>query len=141
MYCPSCGRQEYPVLMPAVIVGITNGDKIICSKYEGRSFKQYALIAGFAEIGETIEETVHREVMEEVGLHVKNLRFYKSQPWVFTDTLLMGFVCELDGSDRITVQESELAEASWHLRSELPEDHSHISLTGEMIEQFRLGRL
>lgn len=71
MYCPSCGRQEYPVLMPAVIVGITNGDKIICSKYEGRSFKQYALIAGFAEIGETIEQTVHREVMEEVGLKVK----------------------------------------------------------------------
>ena len=66
--------------MPAVIVGITNGDKIICSKYEGRSFKQYALIAGFAEIGETIEETVHREVMEEVGLKVKNLRYYKSQP-------------------------------------------------------------
>ena len=59
--------------MPAVIVGITNGDKIICSKYEGRSFKQYALIAGFAEIGETIEETVHREVMEEVGLKVKNI--------------------------------------------------------------------
>ena len=53
----------------------------------------------------------------------------------------MGFVCELDGSDRITVQESELAEASWHLRNELPEDHSHISLTGEIIEQFRLGRL
>ena len=53
---PSCGRQEYPVLMPAVIVGITNGDRIICSKYEGRSFKQYALIAGFAEIGETIEQ-------------------------------------------------------------------------------------
>ena len=84
---------------------------------------------------------MHREVMEEAGLRGKNLRFYKSQPWVFTDTLLMGFVCEQDGSDRITVQESELAEASWHLRSELPEDHSHISLTGEIIEQFRLGRL
>lgn len=71
MECPSCSNQEYPVLCPAVIVGITNGDKIILSKYEGRRFKRYALIAGFAEIGETIEETVHREVMEEVGLKVK----------------------------------------------------------------------
>ena len=104
-------------------------------------FKKYALIAGFNEIGETIEQTVHREVLEEAGVRVKNLRFYKSQPWVFTDTLLMGFVCELDGSDKITVQESELAEASWHLRSELPQDHSYISLTGELIEQFRLGKL
>ena len=84
MECPSCGNHEYPVLCPAVIVGITNGDKIILSKYEGRSFKRYALIAGFAEIGETIEETVHREVMEEVGLKVKNLRYYKSQPWSFS---------------------------------------------------------
>ena len=78
MECPSCGNQEYPVLCPAVIVGITNGDKIILSKYEGRRFKRYALIAGFAEIGETIEETVHREVMEEVGLKVKNLRYTKA---------------------------------------------------------------
>ena len=87
-YCLPDGNQEYPVLCPAVIVGITNGDKIILSKYEGRRFKRYALIAGFAEIGETIEETVHREVMEEVGLKVKNLRYYKSQPWSFSGTLL-----------------------------------------------------
>ena len=66
MYCPDCSQHEYPVLMPAVIVAITNGNKILLSKYEGRGLKQYALIAGFAEIGETIEETVHREVMEEV---------------------------------------------------------------------------
>lgn len=99
MECPSCGNQEYPVLCPAVIVGITNGDKIILSKYEGRRFKRYALIAGFAEIGETIEETVHREVMEEVGLKVKNLRYYKSQPWSFSGTLLFGFFCDVDGDD------------------------------------------
>ena len=117
------------------------GDRLLLTRYRGRPFKKYALIAGFNEIGETIEQTVHREVLEEAGVRVKNLRFYKSQPWVFTDTLLMGFVCELDGSDKITVQESELAEASWHLRSELPQDHSYISLTGEMIEQFRLGKL
>ena len=86
MYCPDCSQHEYPVLMPAVIVAITNGNKILLSKYEGRGFKQYALIAGFAEIGETIEETVHREVMEEVGLKVKNLRYYKSQPWALSGT-------------------------------------------------------
>ena len=125
----------------ATVLAPIDGDRLLLTRYRGRPFKKYALIAGFNEIGESIEDTVHREVMEEAGLRVKNLRFYKSQPWVFTDTLLMGFVCELDGSDRITVQESELAEASWHLRSELPEDHSHISLTGEIIEQFRLGRL
>ena len=111
MECPSCGNQEYPVLCPAVIVGITNGDKIILSKYEGRRFKRYALIAGFAEIGETIEETVHREVMEEVGLKVKNLRYYKSQPWSFSGTLLFGFFCDVDGDDTLTVDHEELSMA------------------------------
>ena len=141
MVCPQCKNTVYPKICPAVIVAVHDGDRLLLTRYRGRPFKKYALIAGFNEIGETIEQTVHREVLEEAGVRVKNLRFYKSQPWVFTDTLLMGFVCELDGSDRITVQESELAEASWHLRSELPQDHSYISLTGEMIEQFRLGKL
>ena len=141
MYCPSCGRQEYPVLMPAVIVGITNGDKIICSKYEGRSFKQYALIAGFAEIGETIEETVHREVMEEVGLKVKNLRYYKSQPWSFTDTLLMGFYCDLDGGAAITLDREELAMAEWFQRDEIPVEPERDSITNEMIIRFKNGEV
>ena len=78
---------------------------------------------------------MHREVLEETGLHVKNLRFYKSQPWTFTDTLLFGFFAELDGSDKITVQEDELAEAGWFHRSEIPEDQSRISLTGEMMNE------
>ncbi len=141
MVCPSCGNTVYPKICPAVIAAVRDGDRLLLTRYRGRPFKKYALIAGFNEIGETIEETVHREVMEEAGVRVKNLRYYKSQPWVFTDTLLMGFVCELDGSDKITIQEDELAEAAWHHRSELPADHSHISLTGEMIEQFRLGNL
>ena len=71
------------------------------SKYSGRTYKKYALLAGFAEIGETVEETVRREVMEEVGLKVKNIRYYKSQPWAFSDTLLLGFYCDLDGEDRL----------------------------------------
>ena len=70
----------YPRICPAVIVAVRHGDKLLVSKYAGREYKNIALLAGFAEVGETIEETVHREVMEEVGIRVKNLQFYKSQP-------------------------------------------------------------
>lgn len=139
MVCPDCGLTVYPKICPAVIVAVTDGDRLVLTRYKGRPFKRYALIAGFNEIGESIEDTVRREVMEEVGLKVKNLRFYKSQPWVFTDSLLMGFFCELDGDDKITLQEDELAEAEWFERKDLPDDHSGISLTGEMIEVFRRG--
>ena len=139
MVCPACGNTVYPKICPAVIVAIHDGDRLVLTKYKDRPVKHYALVAGFNEIGESIEETVHREVLEETGLRVRNLRFYKSQPWVFTDTLLFGFFAELDGSDKITVQEDELSEAGWFYRSEIPEDRTHLSLTGEMMEQFRKG--
>lgn len=139
MVCPDCGNTVYPKICPAVIVAICDGNRIVLTRYRDRPIKHYALVAGFNEIGESIEETVHREVLEETGLRVKNLRFYKSQPWVFTDTLLFGFFAELDGSDKITVEEDELSEAGWFDRSEVPEDQSHLSLTGEMMEQFRKG--
>lgn len=137
--CPACGNTVYPKICPAVICAVYSGDRLLLTRYRGRPFKKYALIAGFHEIGETIEDTVRREVMEEVGVRVKNLRFYKSQPWVYTDSLLMGFYAELDGSDAITLQESELSEAAWFSRADIPHDHSHVSLTGEMIERFRQG--
>lgn len=139
LVCPHCGCVRYPKICPAVIVAVRDGDRLLLTKYAGRYIKNYALIAGFNEIGESIEETVHREVLEEVGVHVKNLHFYKSQPWVFTDTLLMGFFCDLDGTDKITLQESELSVGTWVRREDLPEDTAHLSLTAEMIEQFRLG--
>lgn len=139
LVCPHCGCVRYPKICPAVIVAVRDGDRLLLTKYAGRYIKNYALIAGFNEIGESIEETVHREVLEEVGVRVKNLRFYKSQPWVFTDTLLMGFFCDLDGTDKITLQESELSVGTWVRREDLPEDTAHLSLTAEMIEQFRLG--
>ena len=139
--CPDCGLTLYPKICPAVIVAVTDGDRLLLTKYQGRAFKRYALVAGFAEIGESIEDTVRREVFEETGLRVKNLRYYKSQPWVFTDSLLFGFLCELDGSDAITLQQSELSEAGWYHRDEIPGDYSSISLTGEMIEGFRRGNL
>lgn len=141
VYCPECHAIEYPKICPAVIVGILNGDKILLSTYAGRDVKSFALIAGFAEIGETIEGTVRREVMEEVGLRVKNLRFYKSQPWPFSDSLLMGFFCQVDGSDTIHIDRTELATAQWFRADEIDLDGYDISLTREMIMKFKKGEL
>lgn len=137
MKCPKCGAMHYPKISPAVIVAVTNGDKILMTKYAGRDYKKYALIAGFTEIGETIEDTVRREVMEEVGIHVKNIRYYKSQPWSFTDTILMGFYCELDGEDTITMDAHELSVAEWIQRENIPTEYDGISLTNEMIMRFK----
>lgn len=139
MKCPKCGAMHYPKISPAVIVAVTNRDKILMTKYAGRAYKKYALIAGFTEIGETIEDTVRREVMEEVGIHVKNIRYYKSQPWSFTDTVLMGFYCELDGEDVITMDAHELSVAEWMRREDIPTEFDGISLTNEMIMRFKEG--
>ena len=141
VYCPECHTIEYPKICPAVIVGILNGDRILLSTYAGRDVKSYALIAGFAEIGETIEGTVRREVMEEVGLKVKNLQFYKSQPWSFSDSLLMGFFCEVDGDDEIHIDHNELATASWFTRDEIDLEEYDISLTREMIMKFKKNKI
>ena len=144
MVCPACGNTVYPRISPAVIVAVTHGDRLLLTKYSQTArpgtVRNYALIAGFAEIGEPLEGTVRREVMEEVGLPVKNIRFYKSQPWSFSSSLLSGFYCDLDTEDEtVTLQEDELGEGTWFDRSELPEGGSSISLTHEMIERFRQG--
>lgn len=140
MFCEACHQVEYPKICPAVIVGVTDGNRLLLTKYAGRKFKKYALVAGFAEIGETIEETVRREVMEEVGLEVKNITYYKSQPWSFTDTLLFGFYCEVDGSSEIVLDEEELSVAEWFEREKIPVTEKTVSLTNEMILNFKYGK-
>ena len=141
LVCPVCGQTEYPKISPAVIVAITNGDKLLMSRYRVNhsTYRGYALIAGFVEIGETFEETVRREVMEEVGLKVKNIRYFKSQPWAFTDTEMIGFFAELDGDDKIRLQEDELSEAGWYTREEIPDDARLISVGTEMKMYFKYG--
>ena len=138
--CPSCGNMIFPRISPAVIVAVTNGDKLLLSKYAGRAYTRYALLAGYTEIGETVEQTVHREAMEEVGLKVKNLRYYKSQPWGVDGNLLFGFYCDVDGSDEIHIDENELSMADWYPRSALPAKDDGISLTREMIRTFEEGK-
>ena len=134
--CPVCGNRIYPRINPAVIVGITNGEKILLTKYN-RSFAYNALVAGFTEIGETMEETVQREVMEEVGLKVKNIRYYKSQPWGIALDILMGFYCDVDGDDTIRRDDSELKYAEWVERPDIVLQPTEDSLTNEMMRLFK----
>ena len=139
MVCPCCGNTVYPKIAPAVIVAVTDGDKLLLTKYAGREYTRYALVAGYTEFGETLEETVRREVMEEVGLKVTNIRYYKNQPWAFSDSMLVGFFAELDGSPQIHLDETELSTAVWMKREDIPGDYTNVSLTHEMILLFKNG--
>ena len=142
MSCPVCGNHEYPVISPAVITGVVNGDRLLVTRYAGRpGARRAALIAGFNEVGETIEETVKREVMEEAGLRVTDIRYYKSQPWGISGGLLFGFWCRLDGPDEVHFNDGELDEAVWMTREEIKESYPDIkiSLTSEMALLFAGG--
>ena len=143
LVCPFCGQVEYPKISPAVIVAVTDGDRLLMSRYRvsHNPYRSYALIAGFVEIGETFEDTVRREVMEEVGLKVKNIRYYKSQPWAFSDTEMIGYFAELDGDDAITLQEDELSEAGWFHRSEIPDEEVLNSIGSELKMVFKYGSM
>lgn len=137
LFCEKCGNIEYPKICPAVIIGVIDKERILLSKYARGPYKKYALLAGFVEVGETAEETVVREVMEEVGLKVKNIRYYKSQPWSFSDTLLLGYFCDLDGDGHVTLDENELALAEWFDREDVPVVPLRNSLTNEMMIKFK----
>lgn len=140
--CTKCGNITYPRINPAVIVGVTNGGKLLITHYaKGRGTNLDALVAGFTEIGETLEQTVEREVMEEVGLRVKNIRYYKSQPWGLSGSILAGFFCDVDGDDTIRLDESELSSAIWTERNDIVGQPDDMSLTNEMMKVFRGGKV
>lgn len=141
MVCDNCHNMVFPTISPAIICAIIHEDKIVLSKYAGREFKDYALIAGFCEIGETLEECVRREVMEEVGLHIKDIKYFGSQPWPYSQSMMVGFSAHLDGSDKITLEEEELSEAGWFKRDEMPKINSFAGLTQEMMLAFKEGKL
>ena len=134
--CPACGNLIYPKIAPAILVAVTHEDQLLMTRYEGRPYKGYALIAGFTEIGETAEDTVRREVMEEVGLQVKDIRYYGSQPWGMDSNLLIGFYAHLDGSPDIHLDRQELAQAKWYTREEIHVEPDGYSLTNHMIQAF-----
>lgn len=137
--CPKCGSVVYPRISPVVIVAVRNGDKLLMAHNIDNPNPRLFLISGFVEIGESLEQAVHREVMEEAGLRVKNIRYFGSQPWPFSDSLIAGFTAELDGDDTIHMQKEELSEAMWVKREVIPEYETDVSISCCLIENFRRG--
>lgn len=138
MICPKCGNHIYPKIVPAVIVGVVDpvDNRLLVTRYANRSIHYDALIAGFTEFGETLEENVVREVKEETGLAVTNIRYYKSQPWGMVSDILMGFWCDVTGSREVTL-DGELGSAVWLSPDEIKGQPDDMSLTNEMMMIFK----
>ncbi|ERI89636.1 hydrolase, NUDIX family [Clostridiales bacterium oral taxon 876 str. F0540] len=134
--CPKCGFTSYPVLAPAVITAIIKDKKILLAHNRSFPGKRYGLIAGFTEPGETLEECVKREAMEEVGIRVKNIRYLGSQPWPFPNSLMIGFTADYE-SGEIKVDGEEIDAADWFAVNNLPEElPSEISIANKIINWY-----
>ena len=134
--CPRCGLLSFPRVSPAVIMLVQRGDELLLAR--GRAFPAafYSVLAGFVEPGESLEEAVAREVREEVGLDVRNIRYFGSQPWPFPHSLMIGFVCDYAGGE-ITLQADEILDAGWFSRTaELPNLPGKLSIARRLIDWF-----
>ncbi|OCY52384.1 NAD(+) diphosphatase [Acinetobacter pittii] len=135
MVCPSCGYHQYPRVNPCIITVITRGDdEILLAKSVHNKTNMYGLIAGFVEVGETLEEAVQREAFEEVGLKLKNIQYMSSQPWPFPSNLMVAFRAEYE-SGEIKLQEEEIADAQFFKIDQLPEIPFKGSIAHSMIMQ------
>lgn len=133
--CPNCDLRNYPRLSPAVIVAVTKGDRLLLAHNERHPKGFYTVLAGFVEAGETLEQTVKREIREEVGIEVKNIRYFGSQPWPFPNSLMVGFTAEWESGD--FVYEDEIEHADWYLPDEMPPYPPSPSIAYALIENFR----
>lgn len=141
LVCPQCGQIQYPTISPAVIVAVTDGDRLLMARNAHGAFRHFSVVAGYVEVGETLEQTVAREVREEVGLAIQDIRYIASQPWALSQSMMIGFHARLAGSPDITLQTSELAEADWFRADELPEHAGVISIAYTLIDLFKQGKL
>lgn len=133
--CPKCANEMFTTIAPAVIVRITRGDEILLVRAHNFRGKNYGLVAGFLEAGETFEECVEREVMEEVGLTIKNLTYFGNQAWPFPSGQMVGFTAEYAGGE-IKLQTEELADARFFNKSELPDLPDSMSIARRLIDDF-----
>lgn len=133
--CPQCGSISYPRIAPAVITAILKDDKILLAHAKAFTGKMHSIIAGFVEPGETLEECVTREIMEEVGIQVRNIKYFGSQPWPFPHSMMIGFTAEYE-SGEISVDGVEISEAGWFDVDNLPELPPSMSIARDIINWY-----
>jgi NAD+ diphosphatase len=135
--CPQCRYEHYPHLHPAVITLVTDGDRCLLARKREWAPGRYALVAGFVDNGESLEGCVRREVKEEVGIDVKNIRYVGSQNWPFPSQLMLGFVADYAGGE-IAIDHDELEDARWFPRDALPIGPSRHSIAGYIIQHYAM---
>ncbi len=128
--CPSCGHLAYPRISPAMMVLIKKGNAALMAHHARSPAGRFSPLAGFLEAGESIEDAIHREVYEEVGLRVKNLRYFGSQTWPFPHSLMIAFTAEYE-SGEIRVDQTEITEARWF--TEIDKPYAEISISGQLV--------
>lgn len=137
--CPVCGLTNFPRLSPAIIIAVVRhteaGPKLLLARNHRFPAGRYSVIAGFVEPGESLEECAQREVMEEVGIAIKNIQYIASQPWPFPNSLMLGFSAEYAGGDFV-LEEAEIAEAGWFAPDALPQLPPPISIARRLIDRF-----
>lgn len=133
--CPVCGLLSFPRLSPAIIVLVERGDEVLLAR--GRNFAEgvYSTLAGFVEPGESLEEAVHREIYEESGIEVTNVRYFGSQPWPFPHSLMIGFTAQYAGGE-IQIDPKEIADARWFTYDTLPTVPQKLSIARRLIDSF-----
>ena len=135
LYCPTSSSMTYPLISPCVLAMITKGNEILLARNNLFPEGLFSVLAGFVEVSESAEETVMREVMEEVGIKVKNIQYIGSQPWPFPSQLMLGFKCEYESGD-LVIDEDEIVEANWYTADNLPYVPPTSSLSGKLISLF-----
>ena len=141
-HCPSCGLVAYPRLSPAIIIAVVRrteeGNRLLLARNHRFAPGRYSVVAGYVEPGESLEECAYREVCEEVGIRIKNMRYFGSQPWPFPNSLMIGFTAEYDGGE-ITLEESEIADAGWFAADALPGLPPKMTIARQLIDWFVAG--
>ena len=133
--CPNCNHVMYPVICPAIIVAVTKGEEILLAHNKGFKNNMYSLIAGFVEAGEDLKSTVKREVFEEVGIKIKNVTYFKSSPWSFPNSLMIGFFAEYE-SGEIKVDGNEIVHADWFTKDNFPNIPKKFTLARKLIDKY-----
>jgi len=133
--CPACGLTNFPRMSPAIIVAVVKGDRILLARAARFANQMYSVLAGFVEPGESLEDCVRREVREEVGVEVRNIRYFGSQPWLFPNSLMVAFTADYAGGE-ISVDNREIVDAAWFKAEGLPPIPGKISIARRLIDWF-----